>query len=43
LKAAVTLTLREFVARREQQKTAELFGVLDLDACADHKPERIRT
>ncbi|GHC77469.1 hypothetical protein GCM10007320_17050 [Pseudorhodoferax aquiterrae] len=41
-KAAVTLALKEFVARREQHKLAELFGKLDWDASYDHKAERSR-
>lgn len=42
-KAAVTLALKEFVARREQRKLADLFGKLDWDTSFDHKPERSRT
>lgn len=41
-KAAVTLALKEFIARREQQKLIELFGKLDWDAGFDHKAERSR-
>lgn len=41
-KAAVTLALREFIARREQRKIVELFGTLDWDASYDHKSERSR-
>ena len=41
-KAAVTLALREFIARREQKKVAELFGKLDWDASFDYKTERSR-
>jgi Arc/MetJ family transcription regulator len=41
-KAAVTLALREFVARREQRKVAELFGKLDWDQTYDYKAERVR-
>ena len=29
-KAAVTLALKEFIARREQQRLKDLFGALDL-------------
>ena len=39
-KAAVTLALKEFVARREQKKLAELFGKLDWDPGYDYKSER---
>jgi hypothetical protein len=42
-KAAVTLALKEFVARREQRKVAELFGKLEWDPSFDHKAERSRT
>jgi Arc/MetJ family transcription regulator len=42
-RAAVTLALKEFVARREQRKLADLFGKLDWDASFDHKAERSRT
>ncbi len=42
-KAAVTLALREFVARREQKKVADLFGKLDWDASYDYKAERSRS
>lgn len=41
-KAAVTLALKEFIARREQKKIAELFGKLDWDPSFDHKAERSR-
>jgi hypothetical protein len=41
-KAAVTLALREFIARREQKKVADLFGKLDWDASYDYKIERSR-
>jgi Arc/MetJ family transcription regulator len=41
-KAAVTLALKEFIARREQRKIVELFGTLDWDASYDHKSERSR-
>ena len=39
-KATVTRALQEFVARREQQRVAELFGKLDWDASFDYKSER---
>ena len=42
-KAAVTLALKEFVARREQRNVSELFGKLDWDASYDYKAERSRT
>ena len=42
-RAAVTLALKEFVARREQRKLVDLFGKLDWDASFDHKAERSRT
>jgi hypothetical protein len=41
-KAAVTRALQEFIARREQQRIAELFGKLEWDASYDHKAERDR-
>jgi Arc/MetJ family transcription regulator len=41
-KAAVTLALKEFIARREQRKLAELFGKLDWDPAYDYKAERGR-
>jgi Arc/MetJ family transcription regulator len=41
-KAAVTLALREFIARREQSKMTELFGKLDWDETFDYKAERSR-
>ncbi len=39
---AVTLALREFVARREQARLVELFGALDWDPDFDYKAERSR-
>jgi Arc/MetJ family transcription regulator len=42
-KAAVTLALKEFVARREQRKVTDLFGKLDWDASFDYKAERSRS
>jgi Arc/MetJ family transcription regulator len=42
-KAAVTLALKEFIARREQRKLAELFGKLEWDHSYDYKSERART
>ena len=41
-KAAVTMALREFVARREQRRIAELLGTLDWDDSYDYKAERSR-
>jgi hypothetical protein len=41
-KAAVTRALQEFIARREQKRTIELFGKLDWDAAFDYKAERTR-
>jgi hypothetical protein len=41
-KAAVTLALKEFIARREQKRIAELFGKLKWDAAYDYKAERSR-
>jgi hypothetical protein len=41
-KAAVTLALKEFIARREQRKLAELFGKLEWDPSYDYKAERSR-
>lgn len=41
-KAAVTQALKEFIARREQRKVAELFGKLLWDDSFDHKAERSR-
>ena len=40
--AAVTLALREFVARREQARLLELFGSLEWDPGFDYKAERSR-
>jgi len=41
-KAAVTIALKEFIARREQRRLLELFGSLDWDSSYDYKAERIR-
>ncbi len=41
-RAAVTRALQEFIARREQQRVAELFGKLDWDDAFDYKAERTR-
>ncbi len=40
--AAVTLALREFIARREQRRLLELFDSLDWDPTYDYKAERSR-
>ncbi|MBL0151939.1 MAG: type II toxin-antitoxin system VapB family antitoxin [Ideonella sp.] len=42
-KAAVTLALKEFIARREQRRVSDLFGKLEWDATCDHKAERSRS
>lgn len=42
-KAAVTLALKEFIARREQARIAELLGQLEWDDSFDLKAERTRT
>ena len=42
-KAAVTLALREFIARREQVNALALLGSMDWDAKFDYKSERSRT
>ena len=41
-KAAVTLALKEFIARREQARIADLLGQLEWDASFDPKVERSR-
>lgn len=41
-KAAVTLALTEFIARREQKKLTGLFGKLEWDPAYDYKTERSR-
>jgi len=41
-KAAVTMALEEFIARREQRGILELFGNLDWDPAYDYKTERSR-
>jgi Arc/MetJ family transcription regulator len=40
--AAVTLALREFVARREQAQLIELFSSLEWDPAYDYRAERSR-
>lgn len=42
-KAAVTLALEEFIARREQRELLDLFGSVEWDATYDPKRERSRT
>ena len=42
-KAAVTLALKEFIARREQKGVADLFGKLEWDVTYDYKAERSRS
>ena len=41
-KAVVTQALLEFIARREQQRVADLLGKLEWDASFDYKAERTR-
>ena len=41
-KAAVTLALREFIARREQLGLIDLVGILEWDDSFDYKAERSR-
>ena len=41
-RAAVTMALREFIARREQRGVLELMGKLDWDQSFDYKSERAR-
>ena len=41
-KAAVTMALREFIARRRQKEILELFGKLDWNPDYDYKSERSR-
>ncbi|HEY3547330.1 MAG TPA: type II toxin-antitoxin system VapB family antitoxin [Propionicimonas sp.] len=41
-KAAVTLALQEFIARREQRRLLDLVGTLDWDDSFDYKAERSR-
>ena len=40
--AAVTLALREFIARREQASSLDLFASLEWDESFDYKKERSR-
>lgn len=41
-KAAVTLALQEFIARRQQKRVLDLMGKLEWDASYDYKAERSR-
>jgi Arc/MetJ family transcription regulator len=41
-KAAVTLALQEFIARRKQKRLMELMGKLEWDSSYDVKAERSR-
>jgi len=41
-KAAVTMALQEFIARREQRRVAELLGKLEWDDSYNYKVERSR-
>ena len=41
-KAAVTLALEEFIARRGQMRLVDLMGKLEWDTSFDHKAERSR-
>lgn len=41
-KAAVTLALQEFIARREQRRILDLFGTAEWDDTYDYKGERSR-
>jgi Arc/MetJ family transcription regulator len=41
-KAVVTKALREFIARREQKRLAELFGSPEWDSDQDYKSQRFR-
>jgi hypothetical protein len=41
-KAAVTMALQEFIARRQQRKVLELMGKLEWDRSYDYRAERTR-
>lgn len=41
-KAAVTMALREFIARRRQKRLLDLMGKLEWDSSYDYKAERGR-
>jgi hypothetical protein len=42
-KAAVTMALKEFIARRQQKRVLDLLGKLEWDQTYDYKVERSRT
>ena len=42
-KAAVTMALQEFIARRRQKRLVELMGKLEWDPGYDYKRERSRS
>jgi hypothetical protein len=42
-RATVTKALQEFIARREQQRIADLFGKFEWDTSFDYKAERSRS
>lgn len=41
-KAAVTMALQEFIARRQQKRVLDLMGKLEWDTSYDYKMERSR-
>ena len=41
-KAAVTMALREFIARRQERQLLDLFGKLEWSSACDYKAERSR-
>lgn len=41
-KAAVTMALQEFIARRQQKRLLDLMGKLEWDSSYDYKTERSR-
>ena len=41
-KAAVTMALQEFIARRQQKRILDLMGKLEWDQSYDYKAERSR-
>lgn len=41
-KAAVTMALQEFIARRQQKRVLDLMGKLEWDTSYDYKTERSR-
>ena len=41
-KAAVTMALQEFIARRQQKRILDLMGKLEWDTSYDYKSERSR-